>query len=202
MPLLSVLCLILNFCAFGQMTKDTLYIESGEEHTAIFVDSVYFGMDSALVPVLPGIHYVAFASNQWVWNSPVGVDGIKTSGIGERKHISYPHLPDTAGMGEKKTMQWSSINTALELNKTNGLPKEKLFFRTNLFKYLTGSVIAFGAAAAYLKIKADNRYDDYLLTQNSGTLRETRKLDTYSGVAFALTQINLAALVYYFLADQ
>ncbi len=65
-----------------------------------------------------------------------------------------------------------------------------------------GSVgIVCGIATAYFKIKADARYNDYLLTGDRESLRETHRFDTMAGVTLALSQIGLAMVTYCLLSE-
>ena len=75
------------------------------------------------------------------------------------------------------------------------------FFTSSTFKILIGSAAVLGGVAAYFKIKADRKYDDYLQTKNRSILDEVDRLDLYSGVAFGLLQINFGYLIYKFLTD-
>ncbi len=75
------------------------------------------------------------------------------------------------------------------------------FFESTLFYYLSGSLLALGAATAYYKLKADDKYSEYQVTGNEALLEETQRLDTISGVTFGLLQINFALLLYFFLTD-
>ena len=79
--------------------------------------------------------------------------------------------------------------------------EEEFFYDKPIFKIMLGSFVALGAATAYFKIKADKRFDDYKKTNNTSLLDDTNKYDAISGVTFALMQVNLGVLVYYFLRD-
>lgn len=56
-------------------------------------------------------------------------------------------------------------------------------------------------ASAYLKIKADGFFDNYLLTGNRQSLRDTHRYDTMAGVTMALSQIGLAVVAYCLLSE-
>ena len=201
---IGVLCLLLSCTAYGQQQKDTLFIE-GEKGSSIFVDSVYAGNGSVTVLLPLGIHIVTFTQDASLWNPVLEQDSVLLTGNGDRQRVFSGTGFGNPGFPAPDTKATYSLMNSAVLTQTmerNGIVKDKLFFQSHLFKYLSGSLIVFGVSAAYLKIKADHRYDDYLLTRDNGVLQETRRLDTYSGVAFAVTQINLAALVYFFLADQ
>lgn len=75
------------------------------------------------------------------------------------------------------------------------------FSDSEWFKILIGSAAIFGTTAAYFKIKADKKYDEYLLTKDKNTLTEVNRLDLYSGIAFGLLQINFGYLIYKFLIE-
>ncbi|MCH8941719.1 MAG: hypothetical protein IIA48_04670 [Bacteroidetes bacterium] len=79
--------------------------------------------------------------------------------------------------------------------------EEEFFYDKPIFKIMLGSFVALGAATAYFKIKADKRFDNYKKTNNTSLLDDTNKYDAISGVTFALMQVNLGVLVYYFLRD-
>jgi hypothetical protein len=68
--------------------------------------------------------------------------------------------------------------------------------------YLSGAAtIISGTAAAYFKIKADNRYQQYLATNNPAFLSETHSIDSGAAVAIVLTQISVIMLVYFLLKE-
>ncbi len=68
--------------------------------------------------------------------------------------------------------------------------------------YLAGAAtLIAGTAAAYLKVKADNRYGDYLQTGNQETLSQTDRLDTAAGIALAATQLSLGLFTYFILTE-
>jgi hypothetical protein len=59
----------------------------------------------------------------------------------------------------------------------------------------TATVLS-GVVAAYLKIKADNQYQKYLLTGDSHYLSQTHLLDTSAGIAIIATQVGLGLFTY------
>jgi hypothetical protein len=64
--------------------------------------------------------------------------------------------------------------------------------------YITGAAtVLTGVAAAYLKIKADDRYQQYLGTNNSSLLSQTNRLDTAAAIAIVATQIGLGLFTYF-----
>jgi hypothetical protein len=74
--------------------------------------------------------------------------------------------------------------------------------KRNLRLYITGTAtVLSGVAAAYFKVQADNRYDEFLRSGNPALRSETRRLDTTSGVALAITQIGLGLFTYFLLSE-
>jgi len=74
--------------------------------------------------------------------------------------------------------------------------------KTSLRFYLAGgATILSGIAAAYFKIKADDRNALYELTGNPALRDETRRLDTAAGISLLTTEIAFALLTYYLLSD-
>jgi len=79
--------------------------------------------------------------------------------------------------------------------------KKTSFTNSDLFKVLVGSAVVLGGAAAYFKIQADKKYDDYLISKDKSALNEIDRLDLYSGISLGLLQINIGYLIYRFLTD-
>ena len=94
----------------------------------------------------------------------------------------------------------SSKAAPIELHFT-GKKEEENFAESTLFKVLIGSAVALGATAAYLKIQADQRFEEYNKTNDRDILDEVDSYDLYSGVSFGLLQINLGYLIYRFIFD-
>jgi len=68
--------------------------------------------------------------------------------------------------------------------------------------YITGAAtILSGTAAAYLKTKADNRYGQYLSTNDPKILSQTRSLDTAAAVALVATQVSVALFAFFLLNE-
>jgi hypothetical protein len=64
--------------------------------------------------------------------------------------------------------------------------------------YISGAAtVLSGVAAAYLKIRADDRYQQYLHTGEGRLLSETHRMDTAAGFAIAATQIGLGLFTYF-----
>jgi hypothetical protein len=95
---------------------------------------------------------------------------------------------------EKRWQSTESENPVLNESGSNS--------KTSLRFYLAGSAtILSGIAAAYFKIKADDRNALYELTGNPVLRDETRRLDTAAGISLLTTEIAFALLTYYLLSD-
>jgi len=68
--------------------------------------------------------------------------------------------------------------------------------------YVSGgtSVLA-GVAAAYFKIAADDRQAAFLETRDPAILSERKRLDTWAGITFAVTQAALAVFSYLLISE-
>ncbi len=68
--------------------------------------------------------------------------------------------------------------------------------------YVSGgaSVLA-GIVAAYCKIAADDRQASYLESGDPAILDERRRLDTWAGISFALTQVGFAVFSYLLISE-
>lgn len=102
-----------------------------------------------------------------------------------RKNISLPLVTQS----QRITLDY--------IGKENKQP----FIETTLFKVLIGSALVLGSTAAYFKLEADKNFDKYTETRNREFLDQTDKYDLYSGLAFGALQLNLGALLYYFLFE-
>ena len=78
---------------------------------------------------------------------------------------------------------------------------KKNFINSKWFNVLVASSVAFGAVAAYFKLKADSKYDEYLSTRDKSLIGKIKLLDNISGVSVSLLEINFGFLIYYFLAE-
>jgi hypothetical protein len=94
----------------------------------------------------------------------------------------------------------SSSNNLINLKYT-GENVTKSFYEKDIFKILVGTMVLLGGTTAYFKLKADNRYDSYLSTDQQAYLDQTKKFDTISGITMTALEINFGILIYYFLTD-
>jgi hypothetical protein len=82
-----------------------------------------------------------------------------------------------------------------------GEEKKENFFEGTLFKLLVGSVVLLGGSTAYIKLEADKKFEEYLITGDEELLNQTNRLDVISGVTFIAMQINFGFIMYLFLTD-
>ena len=82
-----------------------------------------------------------------------------------------------------------------------GEEKGESFFEGTLFKVLVGSSVLLGASAAYFKLEADKKFDEYLITGDKKLLDQTNRFDVISGATFIAMQINFGFILYLFLTD-
>ena len=75
------------------------------------------------------------------------------------------------------------------------------FFDKTLFKVLVGSMLALGAVTAYLKLEADEKFDEYQITGDDELLAQTNRLDEISAATFVGLQINFGLIIFFFLMD-
>jgi hypothetical protein len=75
------------------------------------------------------------------------------------------------------------------------------FFDKTLFKILVGSMLALGAATAYFKLEADEKFAEYQITGENELLLETKRLDEISATTFVALQINFGLIIFFFLMD-
>ena len=69
--------------------------------------------------------------------------------------------------------------------------------------YVAGAAtIVSGVAAAYFKVKADGRYQEYLDSGDRRLLSQTNDLDTAAGIAIAATQLGLGLFTYFLFSQQ
>jgi hypothetical protein len=74
--------------------------------------------------------------------------------------------------------------------------------RSSIRLYVAGGItVVAGIAAAYFKIKADNRNAAYQANGSPALRDETRRLDTAAGISLIATQIGFGFLTYFLLAD-
>ncbi|MCX6173769.1 MAG: hypothetical protein NTZ27_03335 [Ignavibacteriales bacterium] len=174
---------------FAQDCNSKVEIVTNKPDARIYVDTLLIGKEKAEVNLTKGNHLLFIQNSSFKWGQKNIYDTLRIPECGKDYHFNY----------NMKPTEYSSIQPDIYeyINKN----KTENFFSSNAFKILIGSATVLGGVAAYFKIKADRKYDDYLQTKNQSTLDEVDHLDLYSGVAFGLLQINFGYLIYKFLTD-
>ncbi len=185
-----VIVFIISFAScIAQDCKSKVEIITNNLGSRIFVDTLLIGRWKAEINLTKGNHLLFIQHSSYQWGQKNIYDTLKISECDKDYHFNY----------DMKQIESSSItpNIYEYINKN----KTESFFSSGTFKILIGSAAVLGGVAAYLKIRADRKYDDYLQTKNRSMLDEVDRLDLYSGIAFGLLQINFGYLIYKFLTD-
>ena len=128
------------------------------------------------------------------------------------KGVSLGYTPLTIPTTKNNIKLYKQNYFPQEISFSNSLenirlvPDKTIIHKTNFtdspwFKVLVGSAVGFGVTAAYFKLKADNRFDQYNKTKDKTFLDETDKFDLISGIALGALEINFGILIYYFFFD-
>ena len=174
--------------SFGQECKAKVQITAGNNDSMIYVDSVLIGNGKINMELKRGNHLLLIKESSLIWGIPPVRDSLRITDCSKSYLFNYG-------------------SNIISLNENRGqiflepVKRSESFFSSNTFKILVGSAAVLGGVAAYLKIKADRKYDDYLQSKNQSILDEVNRLDLYSGISFGLLQINVGYLIYKFLTD-
>jgi hypothetical protein len=155
-----------------------------------------------------GIRYfitsIPFGAEVLVSDSVIGTTPIVTAPPSSFESITL----------RKSGYEPTSVQLALNRGSIISIPLKKIwqndenggsYFKDNDGKssksagrYITGAAtVLSGVAAAYFKIKADDRYQQYLGSNNSSLLSQTNRLDTAAAIATVATQIGLGLFTYF-----
>jgi len=97
------------------------------------------------------------------------------------------------------------IHVSLQ-TRLRGVPAEPMILtreqsKNSLPIYLTsGTAVVAGVAAAYFKIKADSRYNDYQQSGDPAALEGVHRYDTISGMALVTSEASILFLSYLLLS--
>lgn len=92
---------------------------------------------------------------------------------------------------------WQNDNDQNEIFRPNNGQTS----HTLRFTLTAASTILSGAAAAYFKIKADNRYQSYRDTGDPALLSQAHRLDTGAAIALLVSQVSLGLFTYFVLSN-
>lgn len=187
--LLLISYFLCNTILFSQSCFSNLNIISSKP-ALVKIDSLTFIGDNVNIKVFMGKHFIKLQEYR-KWNSKIIFDSITINDCNMNLLKEFSFL-------EKKHS--SSLLQTSNQNISFG-KSEQRFHETNLFKALLGSAIVFGTTAAYFKLKADKKYDEFILYKNNELRKQVDRYDLISGISFGLLQINFGYLLYKFLTD-
>lgn len=186
---LITIILISSVNYFAQDCKSKVEVITNNSEARIYIDTLFIAKEKAEINLTKGNHLLFIKDSSIKWGQKDIYDTLKILECDKIYHFDY----------DMKQIESSSVqpNIYEYINKN----KTESFFSSGTFKILIGSAAVLGGVAAYFKIKADRKYDDYLQTKNNSMLDEVDRLDLYSGITFGLLQINFGYLIYKFLTD-
>lgn len=98
----------------------------------------------------------------------------------------------------------------LPLAPSGGSEAEKSLFaaaevgpeKSSLPLFITGAAaVIFGTAAAYFKVQADRKNDEYLLSGDAALAAERNRLDSWAATCTVTMQVNVGIFIYFLLAN-
>lgn len=184
-----VALLFLTVVARAQDCKVKVDINTNNAQALVMIDSVLVGKGNVQTIMPLGSHVIRIKEAMYRWGQKEIVDTIKILDCGKPLVFNFDLEPSKEQISN------------LGLYKPDGTNGENFFTSGTTFKILISSAAILGGVAAYFKIKADKKYDEYLITRNQTTLDEVNRLDLMSGISFGLLQINFGYLIYKFLTD-
>lgn len=175
----------------AQSCKSIVNINTDKINSYIFINNNYAGKGNITTELDTGFHEIYIKEFLNKWNGSEIIDTIHIKECNRHYYFTF-HLPETGSI--KNILYEKSF-----LGKNNFQKLE--LSESNWFKILMVTSAVLGATAAYFKINADKKYDEYLSTGDKEILKKVNRLDLYSGIAFGLLQINFGYLIYKFLLD-
>jgi hypothetical protein len=161
---------------YGYELRKRYFVTSDPGGASVFFNDSLMGTTPLLLPYI----------NQ----SSLGLIHIRKEGFEEIRPVHQGSGILTARFRE----QWqpeSSTEFPLLVSEQSGFPL-----------ILAGAAtVLSGTAAAYLKIKADNRYQQFLATNNPDLLDQTHSIDRGAAVAIVVTQLSIVFFVYFLLKE-
>jgi hypothetical protein len=177
---------------------DTLHLDAGEHRT------LRYSFDRRVLVITDPSGAVVFAGDSSLGATPMvltlpaeGFPGGLTAATPGYERAVLPLPPGQGGITRavlKKLWQSEPPEGAL-VTESNGE-------RSAVRLYVAGGLtLASGVAAAYFKIKADDRNAQFQASGNPALRDETRRLDTAAALSLVATQIGFGLLTYFLLAD-
>jgi len=164
----------------------------------VIIDSVRAGVTPLhLGSIVPGLHRISLFHPDlanWLTGSVRDTFSV-TSGETRLLKYTIPVFGDTS-------LARSPVIRPQNLGSDPVFQNSSVFNSGPTKLYIAGgATVVTGVAAAYFKIKADNRYDEFLGTDNVLLRNESKKLDTAAAFFLVATQIGLAFFIYYLLSE-
>ncbi|MCX6167847.1 MAG: hypothetical protein NTX65_00785 [Ignavibacteriales bacterium] len=174
---------------YSQECRAKVEIISNKDNALVFVDSVLIGKGNVKTELTKGSHYLRMNESSLQWGKSEINDTLIITDCTRNYLFNYEFKPENVPTINQSNFEFGKLK------------KVDTFFSSATFKILLGSAAVLGGIAAYYKIRADKKYDDYVISKNQSTLDEVNRLDLYSGISFGLLQINFGYLIYKFLSD-
>ncbi len=186
---LITIILISSVNYFAQDCKSKVEVITNNSEARIYIDTIFIAKEKAEINLTKGNHLLSIKDSSLKWGQKNIYDTLKILECDKIYHFDFDMKQTESSSAQPNIYEYINKN------------RTESFFSSGTFKILIGSAAVLGGVAAYFKIKADRKYDDYLQTKNRSTLDEVDRLDLYSGIAFGLLQINFGYLIYKFLTD-
>jgi len=188
--IILILFLSLNYLN-AQNCKSSVTINTENIDAFIFINNNYAGKGNITTELDTGFYEIYIKEFLNKWNGSEIIDTIQIRECSFHYNFTY-RLPESRSI--------KNILYEKSFPEINSFQKHELS-ESNWFKILIGTSAVLGATAAYFKINADKKYDEYLSTGDKEILKKVNRLDLYSGIAFGLLQINFGYLIYKFLLE-
>jgi len=168
----------------AEVIKDTIFIESTDDLVL-----EYSFKSRILVNTIPQDVYV-YENDSLVGFTPTIIEsGFTKLELEKPDYKSISISPVDLSNGEKPKLNYT------------GEPPKTQFYGSALFTILLGTAIALGATTAYLKLEADDKFEEYEITGNPELIDEVNQYDVSSGATFVVFELNVALIIYFFLSE-
>ena len=192
-----ILVLLLSVRHLGQDCTGIAVIKTDSPVSVILIDDTLKAENGAETVLPRGEHSLRIVRNPEEWESPVIIDTLRIEKCDSVYYFAYS-MRDIRDL-RRGILRGDSLTGEEKRDLLLNFSRPKNFTHSAEFKWLLAGVVAFGGAAAYLKIEADKRYDEYQETGEERFLDETRRYDVLSGISFGLLQLNFLYMVLSFL---
>lgn len=192
-----ILVVMLSVRHLGQDCKGIAVIKTDSPVSVILIDDTLKAENGAEIILPKGEHSLRIVQNPEEWDSPMILDTLRIEKCDSVYFFTY-RIRDSRLL-RNGIVRGDSLTGEEKRDLLLNFSRPKNFTQSAEFKWLLAGVVAFGGAAAYLKIEADKRYDEYQETGEERFLDETRRYDVLSGISFGLLQLNFLYMVLNFL---